>query len=330
MKSGRWTVEAPAKVNLFLRILERQANGYHRLETAFQAVGLTDTLEVTARDTMGVTGRSGAELELEVVDPEGRPVDVGPVADNLVTRAVGAFRDRTGTAGALRVRLTKRIPAGAGLGGGSSDAGAMLRLLNHLHGGPLPTGELVRVGAQLGADVAFFAGDAALALGRGVGTDLTALPPLPPRRVVLGMPPVHVATGPAYGRLAASREGKDLPSGILDGPGWPPAWDSPGAGGAADPWGAVGAGALNDFEPVVAGGWPEVADALGALDRPGVAWRLLSGSGAAVFGLLAPGVDEDELLDELGGVAPAVTWRVCGTLGELPAVRRVEDDAGML
>jgi 4-diphosphocytidyl-2-C-methyl-D-erythritol kinase len=329
---GLYRVEAPAKVNLFLRILERMENGYHRLETAFQAISLADTLEVEVEGVVGVEVQAGPIFELDVRDEAGDPVDVGPVEDNLVTRAVRAFHARTGLDTALRVRLTKRIPSGAGLGGGSSDAGAMLRVLNRLHGDPLTVSELVELGGTLGADVAFFAGDAALALGRGSGTELTPVPALPSRSLVVGMPPVHVATGPAYGRLAAAREGGRIPPEILDASGWPAlsAGAERGMAGADDPWSRVGAASLNDFQPVVSEAWPPVADALAALDRAGVAWRLLSGSGGALFGVLRQGVDQDSMVAELRRTSPSVAWYPCATLGELPPVERVEERRGIV
>ena len=181
MIPGRYRVEAPAKVNLFLRILGRRPDGYHELETAFQAVNLSDILEVVAGE--------GDGFELLVRGPDGASVDVGPVENNLVTRAVEIFRDHTGRSCTVQVRLTKRIPAGAGLGGGSSDAGAMLRVLNRIHGIPLAAGELQELAGTLGADVAFFAGQVGLALGEGVGTELTPLAPLPPRRLPANPPP---------------------------------------------------------------------------------------------------------------------------------------------
>jgi len=292
-------VEAPAKVNLLLRILARRPDGYHQLETLFQAVGLTDAL------WLEVTGGTGYRLEV-------RGGDVGPVEENLVTRAVGAFRRASGLSTGLRVVLEKRIPAGAGLGGGSSDAGAALRALNHLHGDPLSTAELMALGAELGADVAFFAGSAALALGEGRGDRLRPLPPLPPRTVILGLPPVHVASGPAYGALARAREvGLPIPLPLLE-------------GRTPEGWREVAALAVNDFEVVVPRDFPPVAEALGALRSAPCSMALLSGSGAAVFGILHEDADCGAVLASLRDETPGTRWVAASTLERLPEPERVE------
>jgi 4-diphosphocytidyl-2-C-methyl-D-erythritol kinase len=293
-------VEAPAKVNLLLRILERSEDGYHRLETLFQAVDLSDTLTLT------VAAGEGFSLEVQ-------GADVGPAEDNLVTRAAEAFRATTGFRAGVRAVLHKRIPAGAGLGGGSSDAGAALRALNVLAGGPLSSGELAAVGRALGADVAFFAGAAGLALGEGRGDRLRPLPPLPPRSLLLGLPPAHVATGPAYGALARLRtEGRrPVPPPLL-------------LGRAPASWAEVESLAVNDFEAVVPAANPTVLEALEALRGAGLPLVLLSGSGAAVFGLVPPGADPGALALDLAVRHPGIRWQVVRTLERLPEPQRVE------
>ena len=150
-------LEAPAKVNLLLRVLGLRADGFHDLDTLFQAVGLCDEV---------VVALSGGGIELAVEGP-----DVGPVEENLAYRAAKAFLDAEGAAARVGVDilLRKRIPAGAGLGGGSSDAAAVLRCLDALRARPFPRSKLVRIGAALGSDVPFFLGDGALARGRGRG-----------------------------------------------------------------------------------------------------------------------------------------------------------------
>lgn len=292
-------VEAPAKVNLLLRILRRTPAGWHELETLFQAVDLAD------------------RLTLEVVETDGfslvvRGADVGPPEENLVTRAVEHFRRAAGVGGGLKAVLEKRIPAGAGLGGGSSDAGAALRALNVLYGEPLGSSELATLGSELGADVAFFAGSAGLALGEGRGDRLRPLPPLPPRYLVLGLPPVHVATGPAYGALATARE-RGLPVA-------PPILH----GRAPADWAEVAALAVNDFEAVVPQAHPPVAEALAALRAEGTSPALLSGSGAAVFGGVPPGRAPEDVAAALARRAPLVRWTPVRTLERLPEPQRVE------
>ncbi len=291
-------IDAPAKVNLSLRVLERMPDGFHRLETLFQAVDLQDSLTVTTIP--------GSHVVLETPG-----ADVGPVEDNLVTRAVRAFRAATGTETGVEIRLDKRIPAGAGLGGGSSDAGAMLRLLNRLHGDGLAPEALQALGATLGADVAFFAGEAGYALGEGRGESLRALPGLPPRTLVLGLPPVHVPTGPAYGALARLRQGSVTPAGVL-------------GGDAPTDWPAVRSLAVNDFEAVVPPAHPPVDAALGALRADqGVLLALLSGSGGAVFGLPRPG-EAEAVVGRLRERLREVRWLTAATLDRLPAPAEVD------
>lgn len=295
-------VEAPAKVNLVLRIQERGADGYHRLETLFQAVDFVDVL------TLQVV--PGTRVELEV-----RGADVGPPEDNLVTRAARRFLRATGLGEGLRIVLEKRIPAGAGLGGGSSDAGATLRGLNLLAGEPLLEPELMGLGSALGADVAFFSGSTGLALGEGRGERILPLPALPERMLVLGIPPVHVATGPAYGALAEARAGGlPVPAPLLQGRA-PASWDE------------VASLAVNDFEAVVPARHPAVAEALSALRGERLPVALLSGSGAAVFGLVPQGADPGALVARLGDSVPGCRWLPVSTLATLPRPERVEPGA---
>lgn len=258
---GAARLSAPAKVNLFLRVLERRSDGYHELDTLFQAVDLCDELLVT---------RGGSDVLLSV---EG--ADLGPAEDNLAVRAARAFLQRIGSPrDGVRIRLRKRVPAGAGLGGGSSDAAAVLRCLNTLWGRPLDRPVLAELGAALGSDVPFFLGDGPLARGRGRGELLQAQPPLPVRDLVLVLPPVEVATGPAYAALARHREANPVEAHAAA---WPP--------GGLSGWNDVAERAVNDFEAVVPAAHPSVAASLEALRRAGASPALLSGSGAACFGV---------------------------------------------
>ena len=252
---------APAKVNLLLRVLRRRPDGFHDLDTLFQAVDLCDEV---------VVGRGGVGVALSVEGP-----DLGPLEENLAYRAACAYLEAEGAAAPLgvRVRLRKRIPTGAGLGGGSSDAAAVLRCLDRLRTRPLPRRRLVEIGASLGSDVPFFLGGSALARGRGRGGRLVARAALPPGHLVLVLPPVHVATGAAYGALARLRESR------------PPRRRRPWPPGGISGWDDVAAWAENDFEEVVPGAYPPVARSLDALRRAGGRPALLSGSGAACFGV---------------------------------------------
>ena len=166
------TLSAPAKLNLHLAVLDRGADGYRHLETLFVAIDFCDQVHLETTDQPGV--------ELEVVGDAGGAVG----DDNLVARAAHCFFEAADVTGGVVITLEKSIPPGAGLGGGSSDAGATLRGLNTLFGSPLDQDDLARVGAPLGADVPFFAtgAKAAWGFGRGRPSAPLACARLPARR----------------------------------------------------------------------------------------------------------------------------------------------------
>ncbi len=258
--SSRIEILAPAKVNLRLVVLAREESGYHTLETLFCAVSLADEVRLER-------GGSGVELQVE------GEIETGPAAENLVVRAARAFYARLGVEPRVRIRLLKRIPAAAGLGGGSSDAAATLRGLNRLEGDPLGSGELLQLGATLGSDVPFFLGDSPFALAWGRGQRLLSLPPLPPRAVLIGHPNIAMPTPAAFHRLAELRESR-----VAD-----PALSIP--IGALAAWEGVERYASNDFAPVAAERIASYLPAVHALEQHGARIALLAGSGAAVFGV---------------------------------------------
>ena len=181
---------APAKLNLTLRILGKREDGFHELETLLVPLpGLADKLELEVAES----------FSLEVVGAE-----VGPEEDNLVTRALRLFEERSGKRCDYRVRLEKVIPVGAGLGGGSSDAAAILRALNELEGAGLERRELEELGAQLGCDVPFFLREGAC-WGRGRGEILEGAE-VRPCEVLLLKPEFGVDTVDAYQRWSESSE----------------------------------------------------------------------------------------------------------------------------
>src|SRR6478672_1553650 len=185
---------AHAKVNLFLRVLAREGNGYHQLETLFCRLELGDDVTVH----VGVDGRS-----LDCAGDALPPAGLGPVERNLAWRAAVAFAEATGWPNAWSIEIAKRIPVGGGLGGGSADAGAVLRCLNAMSPSPVHDHELLALAAPLGADVSFLSTRASLALGWGRGERLLALPALPSRAAHLVCFPFGVATRDAYGWLDA-------------------------------------------------------------------------------------------------------------------------------
>jgi len=253
-------VHGPAKINLTLEILNRRDDGYHRLRSVMVPIGLTDELAIETAEHFAFTCDAP-----------------GLAADNLVVRAFAA----AGMADApVRVALRKRIPVGAGLGGGSSDAAAILRAAIGGAFGPPPARDWVALARALGSDVPFFLTGTA-ALVEDTGERVTALGALPPWWVVVLAPDVHVETGDAFRRLAAERAAHPPPT-------------RPRAGSAslralealqrAD-YGAVLAALTNDFEPLIAQAYPPVAAALAALRAAGAQHAMLSGSGGATFAL---------------------------------------------
>ena len=182
MRTAR--VKAQAKVNLRLRILAREASGFHQLETIFLRLTLAD--EVTVR-----VGGSGRTLDVT-------GADTGPTERNLAYRAALAYR-QAGGPDSFSIEIRKNIPVGAGLGGGSADAAAVLRALNALSSRPLSDEHLLALAAPLGADVPFLTSRAVMALAWGRGERMLELAPPPQRHVLLFVPHVPVSTADAYG-----------------------------------------------------------------------------------------------------------------------------------
>lgn len=253
---------AVAKVNLSLRVLGRRSDGFHEIRTVFQAVDFADEVRV---ERVG----EGVSLTLE-------GADLGPEHENLAYRAAAGFLEASGEREGVHITLVKHIPAGAGLGGGSSDAAAVLRCLA-ASSPTLPPERVAQLGAALGSDVPFFLGSSPLARAEGRGEMLTALPALPAAHVVLALPPVHVSTAAAYQALG---RGPLVPSAPRGG-------SAVGAGDDEPPgsWEQVAETLHNDFEAEIAARHVPIARALGALRAAGARGALLSGSGAASFGL---------------------------------------------
>jgi 4-diphosphocytidyl-2-C-methyl-D-erythritol kinase len=191
------TLSAPAKINLSLRILRKRPDGYHELETLMAPLTLCDEVEVTH----GV----GTGIIFLCNDP-----DLPTGADNLCVKAAEAFRTATGLEHGIAISLMKRIPHGAGLGGGSSDAGAVLRGLNELFDHPLVPEELHQIATQLGSDIPFFL-QSGPAWCRGRGEILESAEPLPERALLLIKPPFPVPTPWAYKRYAEMRVSNSMP-----------------------------------------------------------------------------------------------------------------------
>lgn len=264
------TVEVPAqaKVNLRLRILARERDGYHQLETLFLRLDLADVVRVRR------TGGRTRTLDVSSANSE----QIGPVEQNLAWRAAEAYAAATGFGAGLAIEVDKRIPIGGGLGGGSADAGAVLRAMNAMAPTALSDSALLRLGSTLGADVPFMTTDRPYALGWGRGDRLLALVPPPAREVLLLVPAFSVSTRDAYGWLADSR-GQATHSADVD---------APLAVDILSSWVEIATLATNDFETVVGMRHPEIATLVHRLRGAGCAPALMSGSGSVVFGVLPP------------------------------------------
>src|SRR5690348_15314264 len=253
-------VVAHAKLNLLLHVLDRRSDGYHDIATWLVRLALGDDVVVRVRP-------SGRGVEC-------RGADVGPPERNLALRAAEAYVEAARWPAGFAIEIEKRIPVGGGLGGGSADAGAVLRALNALNPRPLPPDELLAIAGTLGADVPFLTSEAPLALAWGRGDRMLALPALPIRDVALVLPPHPVNTAEAYGWLAASRA-------TLTGQ---PHRAALHPLAAVTTWEGVARLSSNDFEPVVFEHRRELArvyERLAAVE--GVAVARMSGSGSTLF-----------------------------------------------
>ena len=277
---NRVSITAHAKLNLFLRVLAREQDGYHQIETAFSLVELADELVVTRLE-------EGKGVVLDVDGP-----DLGPPDENLAVRAARAVLDATGSRFGVRIALSKRIPVRAGLGGGSSDAAAVLGAVNVLGGAAVPRHELLQFGAKLGADVSFFVSGAPLALGWGRGQRLYRLAPLPSAPALIAIPRTAVSTADAYRWWDEHQAG----GGTSAAPRGPVVLDSE----SFSSWGNIGRLGGNDFEIPVFGRHPEIRRLFERLAETGPMWLRLCGSGSAVAAVYRTDRDRDDAVARLG------------------------------
>jgi len=249
----RVRVRSLAKINLDLRVLNKRLDGFHELRTIFQTISLADTIGIEYQ-----RGRTKIELKSDLNIP-----------NNLIVRAADSLMQAARARGRLRFDLRKRIPLGGGLGGGSSNAAAVLLALPVLLGKQVPFEKLLELAAELGSDVPFFlTGGTAVGIGRGA--EVYPLPDRPGRPGLLIAPPIHLSTAAAYEALhlqvlaevSAERINK-FQAFALD----------------------TEAFGVNDFEAVVFRQHPQLKSIQGKLLKLG-AWRaMMTGSGSALFGL---------------------------------------------
>lgn len=268
-------LRAHAKINRHLDVGPRRRDGYHDLVTVFQTLELHDTLRCRAE--------SSGKIELTIT-PAGLPTD----NTNLIVRALELLKSRLKTDAGMTVHLDKKVPMGAGLGGGSSDAAAALwagwRLWKRrgrvlARPSQVPS-LLIRCARELGADVPFFL-NGGLSWASGVGEKLKPLPKAASRWLVVVYPRTHVSTPEAYRLLDAAREGKPFD--------WKPSRNADAALKAP----------FNSFEPVICQRHPAIWAAIRSLKDLGCAPAMMSGSGSAVFGFVSGRKDGLRVAQEL-------------------------------
>lgn len=275
---------AHAKINLTLEVLGLRPDGFHEIRSVMQMISLCDTLTFE-KDASGMLTLTGGTD------------DASPGENNLVLRAARALQANMKTKHGARIHLEKRIPVGAGLGGGSSDAAATLKALNALWGAHSSEKQLLQIAASLGSDIPFFLSKGS-ALVTGRGETITPVSPLPEMRIVVAKPFESLPTPRVYAewdRRNVSHDGVNHCAKLLSDP--------------------ANAGSLlwNDLHGPAVFLCPEIARILDCLAEFGIVDAMVSGSGSAVFGVCESGEQAikaaDSLIETLEGIwaAPAVT-----------------------
>jgi 4-diphosphocytidyl-2-C-methyl-D-erythritol kinase len=268
---------SPAKINLFLRITGRRADGYHNLLSLMCRVGLFDEIRLRP---------ATSPVRLKCSDPS-----LPRGESNLAVRAAVSFFEALGRAEGVEITLKKRIPVSAGLGGGSSIAASVLMGLNHANGHPFSRSQLQRLGRRLGADVPFFICETP-ALASGIGDILEPCPNLPMFHIILICPPFAVSTAEVYRQLNLRLTNcpKQLTKARFKKEGFDP-----------------GRHLCNDLESVTEVLHPEIAALKRRLLGYGALGALMTGSGGSVFGLFG---DADHARRAAGSLEMPAGWRV--------------------
>ena len=285
-------VRARAKVNLGLEVLGRRADGYHELRSLMCAVELADRVTLETTD-------AGIALSCAAADVPQTP-------ENLAWRAAELARGEAGAPGGLRIRIDKRIPVAAGLGGGSADAAAVLAGVGGLSGWRLGAGQRRRLAVAIGMDVPFFLGRSP-ALARGRGEEVRAIPGGAALALVLVNPGFPLATREVYGRLVPGDYGDGTRVDALV---------------AAFRRGteAVAATVTNGLEPAAARLWPGLHEVKAALLEAGCLAALMSGSGPTVIGIASSHGAALRIRNALGG-RPWRLWVTRTVTGPVLAIQ---------
>ena len=287
--SNTVTLPAFGKINWSLRVLGKRPDGYHEIDTVFQTISLHDTIRIIPTEEN--------HIDLSCDDPS-LPSD----ERNLVWRAAAALQLRCSIQSGVRIRLEKRIPVHAGLGGGSSDAAATLMGLAYLWNVTITESELMELAGNLGADVpVFFYGGTAR--GAGTGTKIAPLHDAADKFLLVVKPNANISTAKAYEALNAAALTTSDAKTILSS-----------SQRSSFPDSFSSAALLNDFEAVVLQLQPEIERARAALMNAGASAALLAGSGAAVFGVFD---NKDAQERAIQNIELETGWRVfpCSTVG---------------
>ena len=268
-----------AKINLFLRVLGRRPDGYHEIESIFHGISLADDITVRATE--------GHDVDVDIQVARGPGTGVPKREDNLAYLAAQALIERGVTASGVSIDITKRIPIGAGLGGGSGNAAGVLVALNDLWGARLPTDDLNDLGATVGSDVPYcLTGGTMLVTGRG--ENLSSLPSPGDLHFVLGISDEPLYTKDVYERLDSLGTDGEVGSAAMT--------LALGAGDAAE----VAELLHNDLEPAAFSLRPELEELKKVILGAGALGAGLTGSGPTLFGLAS---DEDhgrDIADKIG------------------------------
>jgi 4-diphosphocytidyl-2-C-methyl-D-erythritol kinase len=262
---------APAKINLFLRVTGRRPDGYHLLDSVFVPLTIYDHVG------LGVRQSSAPEVLLRCNEP-----GLGPDDRNLAVRAAQHFMAEFNLTAEVMIDLRKQIPVGAGLGGGSSDAGAVLRMMARLFAVKDHT-RMLEVAVRLGADVPFFLSPQPAHV-RGIGELIEPLSGLTPLDLVIAVPPVSVSTAEIFQLLQSAD------------------WSGPATAetlSALSPERLAPGVLINDLEGVAVKRWPVIAELKSALEQAGAAGAAMSGSGGAVFGIFQSAAEAAHAADAL-------------------------------
>jgi len=286
VKLSTLKIQAPAKLNIRLKVTGRRADGYHELVSIMIPVSLCDSLEITVADHKGI------DLTCDGFFVPGDE-------NNLVVKAASSFLARAGLQKGLDIRLIKRIPVAAGMGGGSSDAAATLLLLNALWAGALSSEALHDLGRQIGADVPFFLyGKPALA--RGIGDILEPIETWPEWGYIVVTPPLQISTSWVYRNLELKELTRDEWNYIKST-----------LGGYSI---AISKILENDLETVTSASFPIIDTIKKTLLDVGAEGALMTGSGPSVFGVFrslkqAALASKDLISQGLGDVFVVTTWK---------------------